>query len=135
MSATFHTRAVFGPPRPVLVLSVKGEVDRFNQGELDRALSAVAGQRGSIDFRRLFGCQELSTTLVVDLREVTFLGMGALSGLVEWRDRHGHVPRLVVAANGIVRRSLAVSGQDNDFELFSDLADAVLSDAQSRDCD
>ena len=123
---------MFGPPRPVLVLFVKGEIDRSNQGELDRALRAVDGRHGTIDFRSLFGCQELSTTLVVDLREVTFLGVGVLSGLAQWRDRHGHVLRLVVAANGIVRRSLTVSGQDNDFELFSDLADAV-SQVPSRE--
>lgn len=94
---------MFGAPRPVLVLFVKGEIDLSNQE--------------------------------IDLREVTFLGVAVLSGLAQWRDRHGHVPRLVVPANGIVRRSLIVSGQGNDFELFSDLADAVLSDAQSRDCD
>jgi membrane-bound ClpP family serine protease len=65
VSATFHARAVFGPPRPVLVLSVKGEIDRSNQGELDRALRAVS-RSGAIVTVTSCGSLSLPTALCVD---------------------------------------------------------------------
>lgn len=135
MTATLRARAVFGPPRPVLVVSVGGEIDSANQREFDRVLGDVAAQRGTTHFRRQFGCQEVATTLVVDLREATFVGVGAISCLAGRRDADGHPPRLVVAADGVVRRALAACGLDDAFEIFSDLADAVLAEAHPRDRD
>lgn len=135
MTATVQARAVFGPPRPVLVVSVAGEIDSANQREFDRVLGEVAAQRGTTHFRRQFGCQEVATMLVVDLREATFVGVRALFCLADRRDDNGRPPRLVVDANSVVRRALAASGLDDTFEIFTDLADAVLAEAQPRDRD
>ena len=133
MTATVQARAVFGPPRPVLVVFVAGEIDRANQGEFARVLGAVAAQQGTAHFRRQFGCKEVAPTLVIDLREVSFIGVDALFRLTEQRDDGGCPPRLVTAAHGVVRRALAASGLDDVFELFSNLPDAVLTESQPRE--
>lgn len=119
----------------MLVVFVGGEVDSANQGEFERVLGAVAAQRGTAHFRRQFGCREVAATLVVDLREATFIGINALFGLAKHGDEDGRPPRLVVAPDGVVRRALAASGLENVFEVFSDLADAVLTPVHPCDRD
>lgn len=135
MSATFEARALFGPPRPVLVLSVTGEIDRSNDEQFRRLLSTPADLRGTDRFRQHFGCREPATTLVVDLRETTFINGRALTHLAQQRDRDGRTPRLVVASSGVVRQALDAAGFDGLFEIYSDITDAVLADVRPHDRD
>lgn len=129
MTATFVTRALYGPPRPVLVLSVSGEVDRANDDELRRQLRRIADARTNPYLREQYGCRELAASVVVDLREATFVAGSALAHLARERDGSGRPLRLVVGERGVVRRALTAAGLDGDVELYADVADAVLADA------
>ncbi|MCD2196295.1 STAS domain-containing protein [Actinomycetospora endophytica] len=133
MTATFVTRALYGPPRPVLVLSVSGEVDRGNDDELRRQLRRTADIRGNPYFHEHYGCRELATAVVVDLREATFVAGHALACLARERDGSGRPLRLVVGARGAVRRALTAAGLDDAVELYDDVADAVLADSAASD--
>ena len=133
MTATFVTRALYGPPRPVLVLSVSGEVDRANDDELRRELRRTADVRGNPFFREQYGCRELASAVVVDLREATFVAGSALAFIAGERDGSGRPLRLVVGDRGVVRRALAAAGLDQDVEIYDDVADAVLADVTQDD--
>jgi hypothetical protein len=133
VTATFVTRALYGPPRPVLVLSVSGEVDRANDDELRRQLRRTADVRGNPSFREQYGCRELATAVVVDLREATFVAGNALAFIARERDGSGQPLRLVVGDRGVVRRALAAAGLDGDVEIYDDVADAVLADVTQDD--
>jgi hypothetical protein len=133
VTATFVTRALYGPPRPVLVLSVSGEVDRANDDELRRQLRRTADVRGNPSFREQYGCRELATAVVVDLREATFVAGNALAFIARERDGSGQPLRLVVGDHGVVRRALAAAGLDSDVEIYDDVADAVLADVTQDD--
>lgn len=133
MTATFVTRALYGPPRPVLVLAVSGEVDRGNDDELRRQLRRTADVRDNPFFREQYGCRELATAVVVDLREATFLAGNALASIAHERDGSGRPLRLVVGDRGVVRRALAAAGLDDEVEIYDDVADAVLADVTAQD--
>ena len=133
MTATFVTRALYGPPRPVLVLAITGEVDRANDDELRRQVRRTADVRDHPFFRERFGCRELATAVVVDLREATFLAGNALAFLARERDGAGRPLRLVVGDRRVVRRALAAAGLDGDGEIYDDVADAVLADVAAQD--
>jgi anti-anti-sigma regulatory factor len=133
VSATFVTRALYGPPRPVLVLSITGEVDRANDEELRRQLRRTADDRDHPFFRERYGCRELATAIVIDLREATFLAGNALAHLARERDGSGRPLRLVVGDRRVVRRALAAAGLDGDVEIYDDVADAVLADVTAPD--
>jgi anti-anti-sigma regulatory factor len=128
VTATFETRALYGPPRPVLVISVIGEIDRTNDDELRRHLHRTAAQRGSESFREQYGCSEPATAVVVDLRGATFVAGNALAFLARERDGTGRPLRLVLGPRGVVRRALAAAGLESDVELYDDVADAVLAE-------
>jgi hypothetical protein len=133
VTATFVTRALYGPPRPVLVLAVSGEVDRANDDELRRQLRRTADVRGNPLSRQQYGCRELATTVVVDLREATFVAGNALAFIARERDGSGRPLRVVVGDRGMVRRALAAAGLDSDVEIYDDVADAVLADVTQDD--
>lgn len=128
MSATFVTRALYGPPRPVLVLTVSGEIDRGNDDELREQLRRAADGPGSACVRERYGCRELSSAVVVDLREATFVAGNALAFLARERDGNGRPLRLVLGRRGVVRRALAAAGLERDVTLYDDVADAVLAE-------
>jgi hypothetical protein len=131
MTATFVTRALYGPPRPVLVLTVSGEVDRGNDEELRRQLRLAADGPGS-SRREHYGCRELATAVVVDLRDATFVAGNALAFLARERDSSGRPLRLVLGDRGVVRRALAAAGLEADVELYDDVVDAVLADVSAE---
>ena len=133
MTATFVTRALFGPPRPVVVVTVSGEVDRAHDEELRRHLRLAADGPGSSSLREHYGCRELATPVVVDLRDATFVAGNALAFLTRGRDGSGRPLRLVVGERAVVRRALAAAGLEGDVELYDDVADAVLADVAAED--
>jgi anti-anti-sigma regulatory factor len=133
VTASFETHALYGPPRPVLVLTVTGEIDRSNDDELRRHLHRTAADRGSPHFREQYGCSEPATTIVVDLRGATFVAGNALAFLARERDGAGRPLRLVLGSRGVVRRALAAAGLESDVELYDDVADAVLAEVTAED--
>ena len=122
MTATFAVRALYGPPRPVLVLTVAGEVGPGEHDEFCRQLRRASHVRATVpdDVRRRFGCRLLAATMVVDLRGTTALSAEALAHLVRERDDDGRPPRIVVGA-GELRDALV--GAD----LYDDVVEAVLT--------
>ena len=133
MTASFETRALYGPPRPVLVVTVTGEIDRTNDDELRRHLQRTATERGSEHFREHYGCSEPASAVVVDLRDATFVAGNALAFLARERDGSGQPLRLVLGSRGVVRRALAAAGLESDVELYDDVADAVLAGGAPED--
>jgi hypothetical protein len=127
VTATFETRALYGPPRPVLVLTVTGEIDRSNDDDLRRALRRAAQEPGSAGVKDRFGSRDLATAVVVDLRAATFVAGNALAFLARERDGEGRRLRLVVGDRGVVRRALVAAGLAADVEVYGDVADAVLA--------
>lgn len=121
MTATFAVRALYGPPRPVLVVTVTGEVGPDDHDEFCRQLRRASHVLATVpdDVRRRFGCRMLATTMVVDLRGATSLSREALAHLVRERGEDGRPPRLVVGA-GAIRDALEGA------ELYADVVDAVL---------
>ena len=130
MTATFVTRALYGPPRPVLVLTVSGEVDRGNDEELRRQLRLAADGPGS-SRREHYGCRELATAVVVDLRDATFVAGNALAFLARERDGSGRPLRLVLGDRGGAPRARG-RGLEADVELYDDVVDAVLADVTAE---
>jgi hypothetical protein len=121
VTATFAVRALYGPPRPVLVVTVTGEVGPDDLEEFRRQLRRASHVRATVpdDVRRRFGCRMLATTMVVDLRGATSLSCEALAHLVGERGEDGSPPRLVVGT-GAIRDALEGA------ELYADVVDAVL---------
>ena len=124
MNATFAVRALYGPPRPVLVLTVAGEVGPAEHDEFCRQLRRASHVRATVpdDVRRRFGCRLLATTMVVDLRGATSLTAEALAHLVRERDDDGRPPRIVVGAD--LRDALVGAGPGA--ARYAALVDAVL---------
>ncbi|MFC5065970.1 hypothetical protein [Actinomycetospora atypica] len=124
MTATFAVRALYGPPRPVLVVTVAGEVGPDDHDEFCRQLRRASHVRATVpdDARRRFGCRMLAMTMVVDLRETASLTAEALTHLLRERGEDGRPPRLVVSP-GAVRDALTAAGTA---ELYADVVDAVL---------
>ena len=126
--ASFVVRAFYGPPRPVLVLAVTGEVDRTNDAEMIAAVRRTAELArtppGHLP-REEFGCRSVARTVVVDLRGVGFIGARALGRLAFARDGAGDRIRIVIPRDGVIRRALAVIGP---CRVYADLTDAVLSE-------
>lgn len=126
--ARFVVHALHGPPRPVLVLAVSGEVDRTNDRDLIaqlRHVVALARTRPGGLPRAEFGARSVARTVVVDLRGATFVGARALAMLARARDADGDPVRIVAPRDGVVRRALAVLGSPA-CRLYADAADAVL---------
>ena len=119
-------RALYGPPRPVLVVTVTGEVDRRNdQALFDRLREETA----SGDHRQRFGCRTVSAAMVLDLRSVTFFSATSLASLAQQHDLVTRPLRLVLGpGEGAVRRSLAHLALTDTFECFDEIVDAVLAE-------
>lgn len=132
MTASFTGRVVQGPPRPVFVLAVAGEIDHAGLRELREQLSRVVAESAPDD-RGSEVLEVRSATVVVDLRATTFVSGAALGVLARQRDRTGARVRLVLGERGVLRRALAAMGLEGELDVYDDLADAVLADAPRED--
>jgi anti-sigma B factor antagonist len=96
-------------------VAVRGEVDIGTVGKLSEALDEAV--------------RESSGALVVDLREVIFLGSTGLTALVRARAQLGREERalVVVCPPGPVRRLFEVVGIVDLFELFDSREAAAAS--------
>jgi anti-anti-sigma factor len=95
-----------------VVLDVAGDVDIVTAPQVQAAVEhALAGR---------------PPVLVLDLTGVTFLSSAGLSVLVAARSTAGADTRVrVVAASGVVRRPLELTGLDVVFALYGSRADAL----------
>jgi anti-sigma B factor antagonist len=96
------------------VVHASGEVDLSNA---DRLATVIARS-------------ELESTgplTVVDLRDVTFFDAAGIGVLVTARERHPDSAslRVVVTADGLVRRLLDVAGLDDHLHVHTSLEDAL----------
>lgn len=126
-TTSIWARALYGPPRPVLVLRVTGELGRPEEPELRRHLRA-ARTLPPWAMREIYGCRRLAGAVVVDLRDAVILGVGVLRVLLEEREFFPGPVRLVVGPSRAVRRLLQTLGVAHRLEVYEDLADAVLAD-------
>lgn len=124
-AATYELSAVYGPPRPVLVLSVMGEVDRLSRDEFIRHIDYVEEATRGLHPLERFGCRVVSTAIVIDLARVTFLGAHAAHTLSRRVDAGGNPLRLVVRP-GPVERALKVLALVERFDIYADRVDAIF---------
>ena len=133
--ARFVVHALFGPPRPVVVIAVQGEVDRLNEEEfqtcLRRATAVADTERG----RRYFGARRVAGAVVVDLRAARFVSVSVVRMMVRARDAADGRLRLVVDPSSSVARYVGLLAAGIAVEVFDDLADAVLADTTTEHCD
>lgn len=126
-SANLNVWAVYGPPRPVLVVGVHGEIDRFNDVELwDRVAEvSLSGQT----CRQRYGVRALAATVVIDLRETRFVAISVLARLGDHARHHQRPLRLLLDPDTALGRAVerVVTLLNLDLELHHDLADAVLT--------
>lgn len=106
------------------VVHVAGEIDISTVGDLEatiRRSEAQATPEG-----------QHNRVIVIDLRDVTFLGAEGLRSLVTSQNRiaaGGGAMRVVVPGEGgIIRRLLELSGVESLLELFDSVEAAVASD-------
>jgi anti-anti-sigma factor len=99
------------------VVSLDGEVDAFTLHLLEAELSASAALRPS-------------SSVIVDLSDVRFLGSCGISALVTHNQRlssAGSAVRLVVAPEAPVMRALRIIGITEELPVFSNLPDALAA--------
>ncbi|MFC9895149.1 STAS domain-containing protein [Nocardia sp. NPDC127579] len=106
--------SVTRPSRSVTLCAVAGEADQFTAEHFRHRLI------GSLD--------SAAPTVVVDLSNVSFLGVAGLRVLQEARDWTGHTRRTLrlVTGSRSVDRLLEVASAAAPFEIAPDLASAVL---------
>lgn len=98
----------------ILVIHVAGDVDAANSGTLERRLV------------ELLDPTPPAPVAVIDLTAVTFIGSAGLAVLVSLRNRCKRTgPRLLLATEGIARRAIEVTGLDELFEVYGEVATAV----------
>lgn len=127
--ATIDVRALYGPPRAVLVVSITGEIDCANDVWLfdlvSRAITVAADRSRAKSY---FGSRYMAPALVVDLRGAAFVAIKTLHGLVDHVEQHGHALRFVASRTGIVNRALRLLDAKCSPAVHANLADAVLAD-------
>jgi anti-anti-sigma factor len=95
-----------------VVVSLAGELDLYNAGEVRGAL--------------LEACAREPSVLVVDLGEVRFIDSTALGVLIEARSRMADRQGFRLAAPGMeTRRALEVSGLDRHFLVHDTVPEAL----------
>lgn len=108
----FVLYAISGPPEPVLVLEVRGVLDREVAPHFFRRLDrANAVSRGRHD-KKCFGVRIVAPVVLADLDRA---------------DRFTCRLRLVVPGGGGFGDQLGLLGLDDRFDTFDDVADAVLA--------
>ena len=122
-----RAHALFGPPRPVLVVCVTGEIGPGDEAALRRGLR-TACTLPPAKLRETYGTRRLGGAVVVDLREAVVLGAGVLRVLLEERDRLPGPMRVVIGPGRVVGRLVRALSVAHRFEVYDDLADAVLAD-------
>jgi anti-anti-sigma factor len=97
------------------VLTFAGEVDLAMGPRLRAALAELLERADA-------------TPIIIDLTRVTFLGSTGIAVLVDthWQAGQLNIPlKIIVAADGLVLRTLRTSGVDHHLALHHDLATAV----------
>lgn len=126
--------AVHGPPRPVLVVAVTGEIDRCNEDELWTRIREV-DVSGTRHCRQRFGARSVSPAVVVDVRAARFVAVSVLARIAN-RARYGGPPlRLLLDPATALGRALerVVAILDLDIEIHHDIVDAVLAEIVIHD--
>ncbi|GAA4789655.1 hypothetical protein GCM10023200_25530 [Actinomycetospora chlora] len=127
--ASFRLRTVYGAPRPVLVLTATGVVDRTNDvdlfDQLDRAATIAASSLHTDDH----GWHTVAGAIVLDLRGVILFSSRTIRVLSRRRDVRGRPLRVVAADHSAVALQIEVLHLDGCFARYTDIADAVLADA------
>ncbi len=103
-----------GPPEPVPVVVLEGELDVLHLEAVRALVMDVAGAGPG-------------RPLVVDLRGAGFVSLAVLALLERLGHEHDRRVRLVVPEGGLVRRVLHRVGMAADVDLHHDLVDAVLA--------
>jgi hypothetical protein len=123
----FVLYAISGPPEPVLVLEVRGVLDREVAPQFFRRLDrADAVSRGRHD-KKCFGVRIVARVVVVDLRRADLISNAVLADLAVRADRFACRLRLVVPGGGGLGDQLRLLGLGDRFDTFDDVADAVLA--------
>lgn len=94
-------------------VSLAGELDAYHAPRLRDALDSLLATP--------------SVTLIVDLRNVTYIdstGLGVLVAVRKRADTQGGGIRLIVTSEGAVQRTLTITGLLSVFPIFSDEASA-----------
>ena len=99
----------------VVVVSLAGELDLYNAGDVREALLAATAEEPQ--------------RLVVDLAGVTFIDSTALGVLIEARSRLANRRGFLLAAPGLeAKRALEISGLDRHFSVHDSVADALAAE-------
>jgi anti-sigma B factor antagonist len=96
-----------------IVVRLAGELDLYNVGEVNDALSIASAEQPE--------------RLVIDLADVDFVDSTALGAIIEARQRLAGVQLLLAAPGPEVRRALEVSGLASHLDVRDSVEDALAS--------